>query len=54
MSRVRTLVKSEDYQGVKNEVNEINVIKELFLNTLHIPLLKIVYNVETFTAKNQG
>lgn len=43
--RVRTLVKSEDYQGVKNEGIRINVINELFLITLHIPLLKIVYNI---------
>ena len=51
MYRVRTLVKSEDYQGVKNEVIEINVINELFLTTLHIPLLKIVYNLETSGKK---
>ena len=51
MYRVRTLEKSEDYQGVENEVIEINVINELFLTTLHIPLLKIVYNVVTFWKK---
>ena len=45
MYRVRTLVKTEDYQGVKNEVIRMNVINELFLTTLHIPLLKIVYNI---------
>lgn len=44
--RVRTLVNSqEDYQGMKNEVIWINVINELFLTTLHIPLRKIVYNI---------